>query len=69
MAQGAKPGGGRTITWRKVALVAETREFNTICRINITTITDIYSIEDLSQLIFDLNANERSTLTLNCYLK
>jgi glutamate synthase (ferredoxin) len=55
MAQGAKPGE-RTATWRKVVpWIAEVRNSTPyVGLISPPPHHDIYSIEDLSQLIFDL---------------
>jgi glutamate synthase (ferredoxin) len=54
MAQGAKPEG-RTATWRKVVpWIAEVRNSTPYVGLISPPPHDIYSIEDLSQLIFDL---------------
>jgi glutamate synthase (ferredoxin) len=53
MAQGAKPEG-RTATWRKVVPWIEVRNSTPYVGLISPPPHDIYSIEDLSQLIFDL---------------
>ena len=65
MAQGAKPGEGGQLAGHKVTPeVAKTRGTLPGIELNITTPHhDIYSIEDLAQLIFDLkNANRKQGL-------
>jgi len=67
MAQGAKPGEGGQLPGHKVdAIIAKTR-FSTpgVSLISPPPHHDIYSIEDLAQLIFDLkNANPRARISV-----
>src|SRR5678810_99240 len=67
MAQGAKPGEGGELPGHKVdAIIAKTR-YSTpgVGLISPPPHHDIYSIEDLAQLIFDLkNANPRARISV-----
>jgi glutamate synthase (ferredoxin) len=54
MAQGAKPGEGGQLPGAKYFLIAEIRNSTPYVGLIFLLRIDIYSIEDLSQLIFDL---------------
>jgi glutamate synthase (ferredoxin) len=67
MAQGAKPGEGGQLPGKKVyPWIAETRHSTTgVPLVSPPPHHDIYSIEDLAQLIFDLkNANKYADITV-----
>ncbi len=67
MAQGAKPGEGGQLPGHKVSeIIARTRYTTTgVTLISPPPHHDIYSIEDLAQLIFDLkNANPRARISV-----
>ena len=67
MAQGAKPGEGGQLPGHKVdAVIARVRHSTAgVTLISPPPHHDIYSIEDLAQLIFDLkNANPRATISV-----
>jgi glutamate synthase (NADPH/NADH) large chain len=67
MAQGAKPGEGGQLPGHKVdAIIAKTRHATPgVTLISPPPHHDIYSIEDLAQLIFDLkNANPRARISV-----
>jgi len=67
MAQGAKPGEGGQLPGHKVDKIIATRRYSTpgVTLISPPPHHDIYSIEDLAQLIFDLkNANSNARISV-----
>nr|MCR5716266.1 glutamate synthase large subunit [Lachnospiraceae bacterium] len=67
MAQGAKPGEGGHLPGKKVYPWIATRRYSTpgVALISPPPHHDIYSIEDLAQLIFDLkNANRKARISV-----
>ncbi len=72
MAQGAKPGEGSHLPGGKVYPWIARQDFPTpgVALISPPPHHDIYSIEDLAQLIYDLkNANRSAKFLSNWYLK
>ncbi|MCM8797716.1 MAG: glutamate synthase large subunit, partial [Candidatus Omnitrophica bacterium] len=67
IAQGAKPGEGGQLPWHKVSAVIARTRYTTpgVTLISPPPHHDIYSIEDLAQLIFDLrNVNPRARISV-----
>ncbi|MFH1245823.1 MAG: glutamate synthase large subunit [Candidatus Omnitrophota bacterium] len=67
IAQGAKPGEGGQLPGHKVSVVIARTRYNTqgVTLISTQPHHDIYSIEDLAQLIFDLkNTNPRARISV-----